>query len=272
MGHFIFGMSLLTILFMGLGIGIAYRFVRSEFPNVDILKKHYPFVRYQGPKRPPTVTLQPYPPASWVSMSSISKEAIGAIVVSEDWAFFQHKGYDANQIREAIREDLEEKRFARGASTITQQVVKNVFLSSDKTIWRKFKELVLAVDLEGDVGKRRILEVYLNIAEWGEGIYGIGRASQFYFSKHPSELTAKEGAFLAMLLPSPKRYSQSFRSRKLTSYARKTIDSILGKMSQARYISDEDREVQRGVPLSFEVPEEGLPAQDFGDSEIGDES
>ncbi|MGZ3708637.1 MAG: transglycosylase domain-containing protein, partial [Bdellovibrionota bacterium] len=200
----------------------------------------------------PSVTIQRGRPATWVSVKQISRAAVGAILVSEDWAFYQHKGYDPNQIREALRKDWDEGRFARGASTITQQVVKNVFLERDKSLWRKLRELLLAVRLEESVGKQRILETYLNIAEWGEGIFGIERAAQHYFHKEPSELTAKEGAFLAMLLPSPKRYSQSYRKHQLTDYARSTIEAILEKMNRARYLSEDELHMAASAPLPFE--------------------
>lgn len=240
----------------------GYSFVRGEFPDVSLLKSRYPVVHYHGKKEPPSVTLAKLRPAGWVGLGEISRVAVGAVLVSEDWAFYQHKGYDANQIREAIKEDWEEGRFARGASTITQQVVRNVFLDKDKNLWRKLKELYLAIRLEETTGKRKILESYLNIAEWGEGVFGIHAAARRYFGKHPSQLTAREGAFLAMLLPSPKRYSQSFRAKKLTSYARSTVDSILTKMTQANYLSEEQRLAEVGVPLPFEHVELPTPVQE----------
>jgi monofunctional biosynthetic peptidoglycan transglycosylase len=136
------------------------------------------------------------------------------------------------------------------------QVVKNVFLSQEKTLYRKAKEFILAIRLDRHVSKRRVLEVYFNIAEWGEGIFGIGAAARKYFGKTPSELTPKEGAFLAMLLPSPKRYSQSFRDGRLTPYATKTVRSILDKMAQGEYITPEERDLEMNVRLSFETKSE----------------
>ncbi|MGK5081965.1 biosynthetic peptidoglycan transglycosylase [Bdellovibrionota bacterium FG-1] len=237
---------------LGLAWG-SYRFIRTEIPDVGVLRSRYPIVHYQGPSRSPSITLARTRPASWVALGEVSRLAVGAILVSEDWAFYQHKGYDPNQIREAIKEDWEEGRFARGASTITQQVARNVFLDKDKNLWRKVKELFLAMRLEESVGKRKILETYLNIAEWGEGIYGIQAAARFYFEKEPILLTAREGAFLAMLLPSPLRYSQSFRAKKLTDYARSTMASILSKMTQAHYLTEEERAVEVAAKLSFEL-------------------
>jgi monofunctional biosynthetic peptidoglycan transglycosylase len=260
-------------------------------PDVSILKTRYPLVHYSplpkpktgkqlknglGEKKPreTTITFEKSRPAQWVSIPEISKKAVGAIVVSEDWAFYQHHGYDPNSIKEAVNHDLAKGKFARGASTITQQVAKNVFLDADKTMARKVKELFLAVKLEETFKKPKILEVYLNIAEFGEGLYGIGPAARFYFGKSASELTAKEGAFLAMLLPSPKRYSVSFRQKQLTQYARKTIYSILGKMVQARYITEEEKIAERAQPLSFETnstvtpdPAEDVESENDLDSE-----
>ncbi|HCM40809.1 MAG: hypothetical protein A2Z97_06060 [Bdellovibrionales bacterium GWB1_52_6] len=221
--------------------------------DVSKLKNSYPVVHYRGKTVPARITLQKSAPPDWTSVGQVSRVAIGAIVVSEDWAFYQHGGFDANQMKLALEQDIEERRFARGASTITQQVAKNIFLESDKNIVRKIKELIIAVQLEKMFKKNKILEIYLNIAEWGEGIYGIRAAARHYFGKPPSELSPKEGAFLAMLLPSPKRYSQSFRDKRLTRFAARTVDSILEKMVQAKYLAEEDEMTEKLKPLSFEV-------------------
>lgn len=250
--------TLLILLLVGFLCWQGYLFYHDTFPNTAILAKQYPIVRYKGPKAPFEVVMQKQKPAHWADLPEISKAAQGAVLVSEDWAFFQHKGYDPNQIKEAIEEDFSKGKISRGASTITQQVVKNVFLERDRTFWRKFKEFILAVRLERSVSKRKILETYFNIAEWGEGTFGIRAAAQFYFNKPPSELTAKEGAFLAMLLPSPKRYSQSFRAKTLTPYASKTIQNILRNMTRAGYLSEEERQIIASQPLSFESPADSL--------------
>jgi monofunctional biosynthetic peptidoglycan transglycosylase len=252
MGQFTFLLSLLSLVAAGILVWKTFQFFRTEFPSMGVLNSKYPKVKYLGEEEEPDVSLEKRRPQQWVVLSEISRTAVGAIVVSEDWAFFQHKGYDANQIADAIKRDWEEGRFVRGASTITQQVVRNVFLSKDKNLWRKLKEVYLAVQLEKVVSKNKILEIYLNIAEWGAGIYGIGPAARFYFSKSPNQLTAKEGAFLAMLLPSPKRYSRSFRAGELTPYARNTIDSILQKMVQAHYLTEDALQREKALPLSFE--------------------
>lgn len=250
--RFTFLLSLVSVSATGALLYSGWKFFRSEFPDVSVLRTHYPAILYQGQSHSERVVLKRETPEGWVRLAEISKAAVGAVIVSEDWAFYQHKGYDANQIKEAVTGDIGSGKALRGASTITQQVVKNVFLTRERSLWRKIKELLLATRLENAVSKNRILEIYLNIAEWGDGIYGMRAAARHYFHKAPSELTAKEGAFLSMLLPSPKRYAQSFKSRQLTDYARRTVGSILEKMMQARYITEEQRMVEAYTPLSFE--------------------
>lgn len=224
----------------------------SCLPNFKLLKTHYPKIIYQGAKKPVRVEITRAVPPQWVPLSQISKEAQWAILVSEDWAFYQHEGIDEKQIKDAVEASLREGKLKRGASTITQQVVKNIYLSSKKSITRKLREIWIAKKIETVLGKKRILEIYLNIAEMGEGVFGIGQASQLYFHKAPSRLNAKEGAFLAMLLPSPKKHSISFRQHQLTPYAMKTMSSVMSKLVQARIITQEEKNQQWSVPLSFE--------------------
>lgn len=225
----------------------------ATFPNVSELNKLYPVVKYQGKKQAPIVSLSKSRPIYWTKVNEVSRQAIGAIIVSEDWAFYSHGGYDLKQIYESMEKNFKLGKFARGGSTITQQVAKNIYLSNRKTLSRKARELFIAIALEKSLSKRKILELYLNIAEWGEGIFGIANASQFYFHKPPSMLSAKEGAFLAMLLPSPKKYSVSFRQKELTRFARGTINSILQKMVMAQYLDIADLASQIETPLSFEL-------------------
>jgi monofunctional biosynthetic peptidoglycan transglycosylase len=247
-------------------------------PRFSDLKTQYPHVIYHGPKEPSEVVLKRYPPAHWVSLSQISKKAQGAILVSEDWAFFQHHGYDEKQIQEAIRESIAEGKLTRGASTITQQVVKNLYLSKEKSLVRKARELWMASKIEKVIGKAKILELYFNIAEMGDGIFGVGQASEFYFHKPASQLSAKEGAYLAMLLPSPKRYSISFRKKELTPYSRRIIRNILNKLVMARYLTPEERDLEWKTPLSFEtkfdstIPNESQDGPSSEDEEAKEDS
>ena len=174
------------------------------------------------------MTLTRLRPSGWVSLGEVSKVAVGAILVSEDWAFYQHKGYDPQQIKSAMKEDWEEGRFARGASTITQQVVRNVFLDKDKNLWRKLKELVLAVRIEEEVGKRRILETYLNIAEWGEGSSESARLPALFqqssLGPHCARRRVSRDAS-----PESQALWPIFRAKKMTDYARDTVNDDPGQ-------------------------------------------
>jgi len=190
-------------------------------------------------------------PRGWVKLDDLSPKAYSAIVISEDWAFFEHKGIDYNQLQLALIDMIEGRR-TRGASTISQQLIKNVFTSGERNIKRKLIELFGTVILEELVSKEKILESYLNVIQYGDGIYGIENASRHYFKKSARKLNAKEGAFLAMLLPSPVRYSQSFKERKLTQYASSTINSIIDKMAVAKYISKDEAIILKNQRLSFE--------------------
>lgn len=192
---------------------------------------------------------------SWLPLSEISDLAMGAIIVSEDDNFFHHQGYEMKSIKEAIKTDLSHFEYKRGASTITQQVIKNVFLNREKSLRRKIEELILAHQAEETFGKDRILEIYLNTAQFGAKLYGIEKASIYYFEKPASELTAREGAFLAMLLPSPVRYGKSFSDKKLTPYAEKTISSILKRMAAEEYISAKELGDELQAQLPFEKNE-----------------
>jgi monofunctional glycosyltransferase len=246
-----FSLSRLSLGVLLLGVATV-AFLVFSLPDVSTLKNEYPVVRYLGPEKPPEVHLQKIKPAGWVTLREISPAARNAVLISEDWAFYQHHGVDWNQLKEAAQEDWEAGEFLRGASTLTQQVVRNIYLSKNKNLLRKAKEFYLALEADQKVGKHKILETYLNIVEWGPGVFGIRAASNYYFKKSPAELNAQEGAFLAMLLPSPLRYGESFRKRALTPFAASMIRSILEKMVQAKLLTAEEMAVELARPLAFE--------------------
>ena len=140
---------------------------------------------------------------TWTPSASIPAEMKWAVILAEDANFYKHEGVDVKAIKKAIKHDLEKKSLARGASTITQQVAKNIYLSREKTISRKFKELYLALRMEQELTKGRIIELYLNVVELGPMVYGVGHASRYYFGKPAAEMTPRECAFLAAMLPGP---------------------------------------------------------------------
>jgi monofunctional biosynthetic peptidoglycan transglycosylase len=133
----------------------------------------------------------------------VPQHVIDAVIVAEDGTFFEHGGIDWFEVQESIEKNLEEGRAARGASTITQQLAKNLYLSTSKDPVRKIKEVIITLLLERTLNKRRILEIYLNIIEWGRGIFGIEAAARSFFGKSAAGLTLEEGARLAAVIPSP---------------------------------------------------------------------
>ncbi|MBN1143054.1 MAG: transglycosylase domain-containing protein [Bacteroidales bacterium] len=150
----------------------------------------------------------------FVSFEEISPFLRAAVMTSEDGSFFYHNGFNPKAFTESISTNIKEKRFARGGSTISMQLVKNVFLTRNKTLARKIEEAIIVWIIENEnlVAKQRMYEVYLNIIEWGPGIYGINQASHFYFNKKPSDLNLQESVYLASIVPHPKWYKYSFES------------------------------------------------------------
>lgn len=218
--------------------------------DVTVLKELYPH-NIEKKEYFPVYQFRKGAPKQWTKLKHISTYAKWAIVLSEDWGFYQHTGIDLVQVKIALDEMFKNKRF-RGASTITQQMVKNVFLSQDRTLWRKVHEIILAQKVEKTLSKDRILEAYLNCIEMGPGIFGINKASWHYFNKHPSALNAREAAFIAMLLPSPKRYYSSFKSKKLTKFASNRVNAILIKLRMAQVLSRENYELAKVTRYSWE--------------------
>jgi len=140
----------------------------------------------------------------WVGYSRISPDVKRAVLVAEDAAFWQHEGVDFDQLQESLEADWARGRLMRGGSTITQQLAKNLYLSPSKNPIRKLRELVIARRLEAELKKARILELYLNTIEWGDGIYGIEAAARTYFHKSAAEVSASEAALLAGAIINPR--------------------------------------------------------------------
>lgn len=152
----------------------------------------------------------------WVPLSRISPHLRHAVVAAEDASFFTHEGFDWEGIREAALYNLEAGEMKRGGSTITQQLAKNLYLSSERSLLRKAREALITRSLEQRLTKKRILELYLNVAEWGKGVYGAEAAARHHFGKPSRDLTADEAAWLAAILPSPRRYDPLRKTTFLT--------------------------------------------------------
>ncbi|MBM4168199.1 MAG: monofunctional biosynthetic peptidoglycan transglycosylase [Ignavibacteria bacterium] len=163
----------------------------------------------------------------WIPLGQIPLHARNAVILAEDGAFWSHSGFDWFEFGESLKKNFAELRAARGASTISQQLVKNLYLSPSKNPMRKIKEWILTWWLEQSLRKERILEVYLNVIEWGDGVYGVQAGAQYHFGKDASLLTREEGARMAAMIPSPRRYKPGQTTRYLDRYTR----TILTRMN-----------------------------------------
>lgn len=192
------------------------------------------------------VNLCPKNPKTYVPLKQIADGLKKAVVTTEDANFYNHNGFDFLEIQNSLSQNLNTKKFSRGGSTISQQLAKNLFLNSEKTLTRKLKEALYTVQIEKSLSKNEILERYLNVIEFGKNIYGVKAASEHYFNKRPIDLSLVESAFLAFLLPSPQKHSVSFYKKELTPFARKRINQILhnlykqNKIKESEYILAKD--------------------------------
>ena len=181
----------------------------------------------------------------YVKYSQISPYLTKAVVMTEDSAFWQHNGFDFSELQKSLETNLKKGRYARGGSTITQQLAKNLYLSKDKTLTRKGLEALITMKLEKTLSKKEIIERYLNVVQFGKDIYGVKKAAQFYFQKSPSQLDIVESAFLAFLLPSPENYSKSFARKELTPFARKRLNQIIDQLYEYERINSAEYETAR---------------------------
>lgn len=165
----------------------------------------------------------------WVAFDHISPNLKRAIISAEDGTFVDHEGFDWDGMQKAIEKNQKKGRIVAGGSTISQQLAKNLFLSPAKTPWRKVEEAAITLMLEGVWSKRRILEVYLNVIEWGDGVFGAEAAARHYFGVSAAQLSAEQAARLAAMVPNPRFYD---RNRNTPGLAKKTA-IILARMPSA---------------------------------------
>ena len=195
----------------------------------------------------------------WVPLSNISPYLIKAVLIAEDDKFWRHEGFDYEAIRKAIERDLKAKKLKFGGSTLSQQLARNLYLSPEKSLFRKMSEALITWRMEKILSKRRILELYLNVVEWGEGIFGIEAASRHYYGKPSSELTPFEATRLAAILPSPKRYDPLGDQRYVTARA----NDIYNIMIQRGIIAPEYEEINENDESSFvESPAPSSPPKE----------
>ncbi|MCP4870431.1 MAG: hypothetical protein GY898_17135 [Proteobacteria bacterium] len=216
----------------------------------EVARLRGPF-RHTFPTDPPTTRVLGPEDDSFVPLNEISRHLAAAVVSTEDSGFFVHSGFEEASLKEAVLENLREGE-GRGGSTITQQLAKNLFLSGERTLARKLKEAVIAWRLESDLPKERILEIYLNIAEWGPGLFGARDAADHYFNRTPRVLRPEEAAFLASMLPSPIRYHGYYHSpRGLTQNRYSMVQDILRSMHRMGRLGGRDYHLARGEPIEL---------------------
>ncbi len=272
-----FGRLLGGIAFLLLLLALAAGFVLWTLPDVTPLQDPRATLSievrdWQGQRHP--FLLGPRN-RYWTPLAAMPKEMKWAVIVAEDATFYEHRGVDIPALREAFRYNLEQKRLARGASTITQQLAKNVFLSREKSLWRKLRELLIARRLEQELSKERILELYLNVVELGPKVHGVGHGARHFFGKTPGELTPAECALLAAILPGPRiAYNPELKPQKVQRRAARILQWLQGRrvIDEIQYARAlQQLPVLLGLTAPLQLPEsdiaEGLFEEDWQEDE-----
>jgi monofunctional biosynthetic peptidoglycan transglycosylase len=204
---------------------------------------------------------------SWVPLSRISPYVVKAVIIAEDDKFWSHEGFDFEAMQKALEKDIKKKTFKAGGSTISQQLAKNLYLSPAKNPIRKIKEAILTWRIERQLSKRRIMELYLNVAEWGDGMFGIGAAARRYYGKSAGSLGAREAAELAAALPNPRRFNPDINSRYATSRAERIYQIMVrrgivieeyNEVIDQQSVAGEEKKDETNEPV--ENPAGDLPA------------
>jgi hypothetical protein len=217
---------------------------KLTYIDAELLKMNTPFVYTAWEKGKPVRSFQVGPGnPDYCPLDQVPVLMQNAVLTAEDGSFYFHKGFLTESIQYALAQNIKRRKFVRGGSTISQQLVKNVYLSREKTLSRKFEEIVLVWIIESNrlVPKSRMFEVYLNIIEWGPGVYGIKEASRFYFDKAVSQLNAEECIFLASVIPSPKKFYYRFdKEGRLAPFMLAYYNDMSDKLFRKGLISSAD--------------------------------
>jgi monofunctional biosynthetic peptidoglycan transglycosylase len=246
----------LTAIVVGVTLLLWLVFTWVTWPDVESLRDRDPettaFIEmYRASERSAgrtgDVAWQPVP------YDRISANLKRSAVASEDTEFFFHDGFSSHEMKEALKRAIREREAPRGASTITQQVAKNLWLTPSRSLTRKLREAMLTRQLEKHLSKARILDLYLNLAEFGPGIYGAEAAARHYFARPASDLTPRQAAMLVAGLPRPKTWNPASDSE----YYRASVERILAVQDQLDYL---DRYVGPGEPGSIDVRAPEVPA------------
>lgn len=234
------------------GVTVSAYMAFIDLPRVDNIKSCFTTKMYK-------VNLCSNNP-NYIKYNQVPKSFIDALIASEDAAFWGHEGFDINEIKESFRKNFIEGKLVRGGSTITQQLAKNLYLSNEKSLVRKFRELFLAQKIEKVLAKKEILEKYINVVEFGENIFGLKQASQKYFSVTPQELNIAQSIYLVSLLPNPKSYGKSRYTKKLSKINTSRMRIIADRLQYYNKITEDElnyiNELINGDfwnPISYEL-------------------
>jgi monofunctional biosynthetic peptidoglycan transglycosylase len=214
-----------------------------------------------------TIEVSPSSP-DYVGRDAVPPLFVRSLLLGEDTGFYGHRGVDFAEVVAAVASSWSRGTPMRGASTLTQQLAKNLFLTRERSLRRKLQELALALLLESTLGKERILEIYLNVIEWGPDLYGLRPAARHYFGKEPAELTPREMAFLVALIPGPIKYQRSFAQGALTPGFEPLVTNLLAKLHSVGELTDEEYEAALAETLAFrseDAPQEA-PSVDAPDA------
>lgn len=232
----VFMISFVTLIFA------VYGYLMIDLPDVRSLKSENPrttaFLEQQMTSSEKPARLHSFQ-NNWITIDQIPEILQKTVIVSEDASFWIHEGIDWYEIRQSLAKNMSRGKVARGGSTITQQLAKNLYLSPKKSIYRKVKEYLIARELEKHLSKKRILEIYLNVIEFGNGVFGIGPASRHYFNKKPWQLSLDETVRLIAVLPNPHGMNPNRLNRQL----RWRCKIIVRRLHRFHYISDSMFEV-----------------------------
>jgi len=240
---------------------MSFRGPRRPVPAIAGLAE--PFVHHvPSPGGPRPILVSPDAP-DFVPLGEVPPLFLRALLLSEDAGYYSHRGFDLREVPAALATNWIHGTPVRGASTITQQLAKNLFLTREKSLSRKLQELALALLLDEQLGKERVLEIYLNVIEWGPDLYGLRPASRHYFDREPAELTLKQMAFLICLIPGPVKYQRSFADGSPSPAFETLIDQLIEKLWAQGDIGLEEYQIALGEALVVrrdEAPAEGFPS------------
>jgi len=227
---------------------IEFRAPRQMPPAIVRLRGDFTFGSDDGPEPHRPVEVSPASP-DFIALHDVPPLFVRTLLLAEDAGFYGHRGIDLRELPAALLTNWSRGGAARGASTITQQLAKNLFLSRDKQLGRKLQELAIAFLLESALGKDRILEIYLNIIQWGPDLRGLRPAARSYFGREPRALTPAEMAFLVAIIPGPIKYQSSFAHGTPGPGLRLLIDELLAKLRSVDAIGEEEYQRALGEPI-----------------------